>query len=474
MQRGVVGTGSLSCCIVISTFQYIADVDNTLDMVDMMHMLLVRCFLHVNDICLECIIPQLAGICALAAAFGIEAGAGKNHITFVRQFIDSHAIMEQADDFTLAGLIGIAGEHTFLREVHQILGLAMHGLHIGTGISGSLLLQLHFLLKALFIHRIAGILGNLRGQLFREAIGIIQTEHDITRQCLFLFMFLHGSIEQILTLVQRPGKGFFLLLDQAADQGHLVFQIRIVVFHIVSDNLDKLIHESSVNAQLAAIAHRSAQYSAQDIASALIGEHGAIRNGKCHGTDMIGNDTVCHLVFRIRIRMSSILFCGMNDRQEEIGIEVSLTILNQSDKPFQTHAGINVLLRQFLILTARHFTRTAVVLGEDDIPDFDVAVILHVFKEQFLAQMLRIILFTTIIIDLGIGSARTSADFPEVIHRLVDMLGIHADLDPQIVGIGIIRIDGDIQALGIKADPFRAGQKLPCPGDGFGLEVVAD
>ena len=44
-------------------------------------------------------------------------------------------------------------------------------------------------------------------------------------------------------------------------------------------------------------------------------------------------------------------------------------------------------------------------------------------------------------------------------------------VQPDVIGLVVPLIDGGIQALGIQTDPF--GQKLPGPGDGLILEIVA-
>ena len=88
--------------------------------------------------------------------------------------------------------------------------------------------------------------------------------------------------------------------------------------------------------------------------------------------------------------------------------------------------------------------------------------------------MIRIILLAAVVIDLGIRSARSSADFPEVIHGLMDMLRIHAGFHPDVIRFLIIRIDRDIQTLRIESDPVFRGQKFPCPRNRFFLEEVSD
>ena len=177
-------------------------------------------------------------------------------------------------------------------------------------------------------------------------------------------------------------EGFFLGLDQTFDQGNLVLQIRIVGFHVVSDDLDQSVHEGAFDAKLDAVANSPAQNTSEYIAAAGIGEHGTVSDRKRNGSDMVGDDPVRHLVFRFVIAVNRHLFGCVDDRQEQIGVKVGFTVLDQAGQTLETHTGIDVLLRQFLVFAARDFTRTAVILREDDIPDFDITVVFNIFKEE--------------------------------------------------------------------------------------------
>ena len=77
---------------------------------------------------------------------------------------------------------------------------------------------------------------------------------------------------------------------------------------------------------------------------------------------MVSDDPVSHLVFRIGIRMLCEFFGCFDDRHEEVGIEVGFLVLHKAYQTFQAHAGIDVLLRQLLVLGTRNFARTAVIL----------------------------------------------------------------------------------------------------------------
>ena len=270
MQAAVVRTSLLTCFIVIGTFYLIAEVQRSFDILDVMQRLLVRCFLHIGDIGVEQIIPDLSGICALAAGFCIEAGTGENDITLSFEFIYLHAIAEQADDLALAGTIRVAGKLRFFNEVHQILGLTMHGLQLAARISCPLLLGCHLFVEARFVYRIAGIFCNFSRQLFRIAVRIIETEYDFTRQVLRVCMFLQSFLQQRLAIGKRAVEGLFFVLHELLNQRNLLFDIAVVVLHGISSYLHELVHERAFNAELDAIAHGSAQHSAEHIASAFI------------------------------------------------------------------------------------------------------------------------------------------------------------------------------------------------------------
>ena len=189
---------------------------------------------------------------------------------------------------------------------------------------------------------------------------------------------------------------------------------------------------------------------------------------------MVGDDSVSHLVFSFIIRVLCQLFGCVNDWQEEIGVKVCLTALHQAYQTLKTHTGIDVLLRKLLVFASVHFARTAVILGEDNVPDLNVTVVFNILKEELFTETFRIIGRSAVVIKLGVRSARTSSDFPEVVFCLADMGRNHADLDPEIVSFLIIRINGDIHLFTVKSDPLRAGQEFPCPGNRFLLEIVAD
>ena len=84
------------------------------------------------------------------------------------------------------------------------------------------------------------------------------------------------------------------------------------------------------------------------------------------------------------VGLSRQLAYAVAQRLDGIHIKNRLHILHNGSQTFQSHAGINVLVRQLFIQLAVR-SRPAVKLTEHDVPDFDVAVVLHFFKEQLFA-----------------------------------------------------------------------------------------
>ena len=66
---------------------------------------------------------------------------------------------------------------------------------------------------------------------------------------------------------------------------------------------------------------------------------------------------------------------------------------------------------------------------------------------------------------------------PEIV-RLAEtenaVLGNADHLMPEVPRFVVILIDGGIEPIRIQADPLGRGQKLPGPGDGFLLEIIAE
>ena len=160
----------------------------------------------------------------------------------------------------------------------------------------------------------------------------------------------------------------------------------------------------------------------------------------------------------------------VGDVHDGINVEQGVYLLADAGQTLQAHAGVNVLLLQFGVVVVA----VVVELGEDVVPDLDIAVAVTAHGAVGLAAAL---LGTTVVVDLRAGAAGTGAMLPEVIAlaETEDALSGNANLlIPDLESLVIIHVDGRIQAVRIQAHPLGAGQELPAPGNGLVLEVVTE
>ena len=158
----------------------------------------------------------------------------------------------------------------------------------------------------------------------------------------------------------------------------------------------------------------------------------------------------------------------IGDVHNGIHIEQGVDILADNSQSLQTHAGVDVLLCQFRIVTGT----VVVELGENVVPNFHVAV---AFAAHHAVRSAAAVLLATIIIDLRAGAAGTGTVFPEIIllAETEDMVSGNTDfLCPDIESLLIVFVDGRIQAALFQAN--HLGQEFPAPGNGFTLEVIAE
>ena len=130
----------------------------------------------------------------------------------------------------------------------------------------------------------------------------------------------------------------------------LFLHVRIEILHDIINDRNQLIHKCSLNVQLLRKPYCTAQNTAQYIASALIGEQRPICQRKAYGSDVIGNHAECHFMLGICITRIGIRFCRMDDWQKQVCIKIGFSTLYQRNKTFQSHTGINVFLRQLLVI----------------------------------------------------------------------------------------------------------------------------
>ena len=158
---------------------------------DMGQMLLMRsldCRIHDS---LYTFCAYRTAVTNLTAAFRIEDRCIKHRIAFITDGIHLHTVLKQCNHLRRGMAHIVADEAALLRELHQINGLASHGLRISAGSTGTLSLLLHLSVKAVLIHCISAFLRDFHSQLQREPIGIIQLKRSLAVNDTAFLLFFH-------------------------------------------------------------------------------------------------------------------------------------------------------------------------------------------------------------------------------------------------------------------------------------------
>ncbi len=139
--------------------------------------------------------------------------------------------------------------------------------------------------------------------------------------------------------------------------------------------------------------------------------------------------------------------CDLTDlaaqRLHGIHIKNGIHVLYHHCQTFQSHAGVDILLLQFGIISFS----VIIKLGKHVVPDFHIAVAVTAHRTVRLSAA---VLFTSVIIDLGTGAAGTGAVLPEIV-RLAEAenaLRRNADLlIPDLKRLLILLIDRRIEPV---------------------------
>ena len=186
---------------------------------------------------------------------------------------------------------------------------------------------------------------------------------------------------------------------------------------------------------------------------------------------MVGDDAQGHVgLVAVTIVRAGDLADLVGDVHDGIDVEERIHALADNGQTLKAHAGVNVFLNEIGIVAVA----VVIKLGKDVVPDLHIAVAVAAGRAVRLAAAVG---FAAVKIDLRAGAARAGAMLPEVIVLAEAGDAALGDADlvaPDVERLVVLFIHGRVQPLGVETDPVRARQKLPRPGDGFMLEVVAE
>ena len=270
------------------------------------------------------------------------------------------------------------------------------------------------------------------------------------------------------TPVDGPGEALLLGTDDLGDVGLLLPQVAILALIFVDHGVHDLIQERLVHAQELAVASGPAQQAAQHIAPALVGGEDTVANHERGRPDMVRDDPQGHIPFlALAIERPGELRNLVGNVHHRVHIKQRIHILAHHRQALQAHAGVDILLLQLRIIVVA----VVIKLGKHIVPDLDIPVAIAAHGASGLTAA---VFLTPVIVNLRAGAAGAGAVLPEVIllaEAEYPLLGDADLLIPDVKGLVIALIYRGIQPLLLQ--PYHLGQKLPAPGNGLVLEVVA-
>ena len=152
-----------------------------------------------------------------------------------------------------------------------------------------------------------------------------------------------------------------------------------------------------------------ADQAAQHIASSLVGGQDTVADHECSRADMIRDQADRHILLRIDLIFRPCdLADPIPDGLHGIDVKHSIHILHHYGQTLQPHAGINIFLRQLRVVPMS----VIVELREHIVPYFHKAVAL---ASHLTVGLSAAVLDTSVVVNLGTGTAGTCAVLPEII-----------------------------------------------------------
>mmetsp|Transcript_50742 Transcript_50742/g.136230 ORF Transcript_50742/g.136230 Transcript_50742/m.136230 type:complete len:533 (-) Transcript_50742:802-2400(-) len=376
------------------------EVDGHGDLVADLHVALARNIADVQDI--ACILLRVVnselntrrgldgcGVEGLTALLGIERGLVQDQATDLRAagaLLDEILAVVDRQDLGLM-LLAVALRvpivlrrvvgHGDLEAIDQLVALLSLQHHVLLARGGLLLLGAlpelrHLLLEAGHVHRDIELRSHELGEVGWEAVGGVQQERVLAGDV----ALLGEGLQLAAAFVEGPAELLLLLLDDGLDVLGVRLERGEGIAERLDDRVDQGVEESRRTVEdLSTVAHGAAQHTAQDVAAALVGRNGAVRQGDGQGADVIGDHSVGHVdVVRVGsadlagvVPGARLVLDGLEDGAEEVGVVVAGHVQEHGGDALQTHARVHALGGQ----RDQRAVGLALELHEDDVPDLE-------------------------------------------------------------------------------------------------------
>ena len=418
---------------------------------------------------------KLAGVTLLATHLGIERGAIEHDLDILARGsrLDGLAVAHDGDNLgALNDVVVIAvelGRGNLVGKLDPHVVEAAPGIALGVG-AGAGLLVLHAGGEAVHADVVASSAGDLDGQVDGETKGVVQLKRDVARKDGAVGERGQGLIQVNAAVVERRGETLLLRGDDALDERDVLEQLGIGLAHLSVDLVDKLGQEGTLDAQQATVEHGAAEQAAKDVLAALVAGQDAVRDHKVDGTGVVGDDTQgaagAGVIVGV-IGLAADLLTELDEVLHQIAVVVGGLVLHDSGHALQTHARIEVAVRQL-----RHgAVLLAVVLGKHKVPELKEAVTVAAGLAVGAAAT---DLLAHVKVDLGARTAGAGgASGPEVVvlAQTRNVILGNAQGAPHVVSLVVLGKDGEVQAVERQLELL--GDELKGPSAGLLLGDAA-
>ena len=217
--------------------------------------------------------------------------------------------------------------------------------------------------------------------------------------------------------------------------------------------------------QQKALQHSPAQQLADDVALLFVPRSALFMDAESDRPHVVGDAAEGTTVRGgVRVILADNVPRGDTNRAKNIVLEIAVDPLQDGRGPLETHPGVDVFLGERLQVVGRG--ADAVELREDQVPDFHAR-----FGPRGV-----VVDFTAGAAD-PVGPLAGGAGWPEILALplAADVAGGNSDLVvPDLVGLIVVEVDGDVESVFGQAEPLGGGQKLPSPVYGLFFEVVSE
>ncbi len=308
---------------------------------------------------------EFAGVADLAAAFGIKRRDVEDDLALLTrlQFGDRVLATEHRDDTALAGLALVADESSLAVDA-QVAPQVDVELAGGTRHRA---LRIHRSLEPGLVDREAAFARDVVGEVDREAVRVVETEHCLARNFLLAAERADGGVEQGHALRQRFGETLLFLQDDFLDVRTLCNQLGIGGAHFLLERPHERVEERLALAEHETMANRTTHDPAQHVAAAFVRRQHAVCNQERRGAHMVRDHAQ-------RVRREIAGSRGLRRCRDQIPEQVDLVIavhaLHDGGDTLEAHARVHRWLRQ----RRQRAVGRAVELHEHEVPDLDVAI----------------------------------------------------------------------------------------------------